>query len=88
MNPKFILLDEPFAGVDPLAVSDIQEIIRLLKNQGIGVLITDHNVQETLNSSDYAYILHDGIIVAEGDKKAILSNKTVQKVYLGDNYGG
>jgi lipopolysaccharide export system ATP-binding protein len=87
MNPKFILLDEPFAGVDPLAVSDIQEIIRLLKNQGIGVLITDHNVQETLNSSDYAYILHDGIIVAEGDKKAILSNKTVQKVYLGDNYG-
>jgi lipopolysaccharide export system ATP-binding protein len=88
MNPKFILLDEPFAGVDPLAVNDIQEIIYLLKNQGIGVLITDHNVQETLNSSDYAYILHDGIIVAEGDKKAILSNKTVQKVYLGDNYGG
>lgn len=86
MNPKFILLDEPFAGVDPLAVKDIQDIIFLLKSKKIGVLITDHNVRETLNTSDYSYILHDGVIVAEGDKETILANKTVQKVYLGENF--
>ena len=86
MNPKFILLDEPFAGVDPLAVKDIQDIIALLKSKNIGILITDHNVRETLNTSDYSYILHDGVIVAEGDKETILSNKTVQKVYLGENF--
>ncbi|SFV65342.1 Lipopolysaccharide ABC transporter, ATP-binding protein LptB [hydrothermal vent metagenome] len=86
MNPKFILLDEPFAGVDPISVGDIQEIIFYLREKGIGVLITDHNVRETLDTCDHSYVLHDGVIIAEGDRDKVLADKTVQRVYLGDNF--
>lgn len=85
-DPKFILLDEPFAGVDPISVSDIQEIIFYLRDKGIGILITDHNVRETLDTCNHSYILHDGIIVAEGDKNQILQNEIVRKVYLGEDF--
>lgn len=85
-NPKFILLDEPFAGVDPISVGDIMQIILALKNRGIGVLITDHNVRETLAICETAYIVSDGNIIAEGDKAAILNNELVRKVYLGDDF--
>lgn len=82
-EPKFILLDEPFAGVDPISVSDIKQIIQHLKNKGIGVLITDHNVRETLDICDKAYIVSDGHIIAEGDAQAVLDNQLVKDVYLG-----
>lgn len=85
-NPKFILLDEPFAGVDPISVGDIMQIITTLKQKGIGVLITDHNVRETLSICETAYIISEGNVIAEGDKTAILNNQLVRQVYLGDNF--
>ena len=85
-NPEFILLDEPFAGVDPISVIEIQTIVRQLAERGIGVLITDHNVRETLGICDRAYVLGEGRILAEGDPGQILANKIVRKIYLGDNF--
>ncbi|MCU1715645.1 LPS export ABC transporter ATP-binding protein [Pseudomonas sp. 5P_3.1_Bac2] len=85
-NPKFILLDEPFAGVDPISVGDIKQIIQHLKSKGIGVLITDHNVRETLDICETAYIVSDGQLIAEGDSAAILANQTVKEVYLGHEF--
>jgi lipopolysaccharide export system ATP-binding protein len=85
-NPRFILLDEPFAGVDPIAVLDIQEIIRLLKARDIGVLITDHNVRETLGICDRAYIINVGAVMAEGMPDEIIYNEDVRKVYLGEHF--
>jgi lipopolysaccharide export system ATP-binding protein len=86
VEPRFILLDEPFAGVDPIAVIDIQEIIKFLKNRGIGVLITDHNVRETLGICDHAYIINEGTVLASGKPAEIIYNETVRKVYLGENF--
>ena len=85
-NPRFILLDEPFAGVDPIAVLDIQQIIRFLKERDIGVLITDHNVRETLGICDRAYIINAGSVMAEGKPDEIVYNESVRKVYLGENF--
>lgn len=85
-NPKFILLDEPFAGVDPISVGDIMQVIISLKNRGIGVLITDHNVRETLSICEKAYIVSEGKIIANGNKEEILSNELVRKVYLGEDF--
>jgi lipopolysaccharide export system ATP-binding protein len=85
-NPGFILLDEPFAGVDPIAVLDIQKIIGFLKNRNIGVLITDHNVRETLGICDRAYIINAGSVMAEGKPDEIIYNEGVRKVYLGENF--
>jgi lipopolysaccharide export system ATP-binding protein len=85
-NPRFILLDEPFAGVDPIAVLDIQQIIRFLKERGIGVLITDHNVRETLGICDHAYIINQGAVLAFGKPEEIIYNEDVRKVYLGENF--
>lgn len=86
MEPKFILLDEPFAGVDPISVIDTQGIIRKLAQRGIGVLITDHNVRETLGICDEAYVMGEGRILAQGDADQILSNDQVRKIYLGDDF--
>src|SRR5690606_20581704 len=85
-EPKFILLDEPFAGVDPISVSDIKEIVRHLKERGIGVLITDHNVRETLDICETAYIVSEGHIIAEGDAATILGNHRVREVYRGERF--
>ena len=85
-SPRFILLDEPFAGVDPIAVLDIQQIIRFLKERGIGVLITDHNVRETLGICDHAYIINQGSVLAFGKPEEIVYNEAVRKVYLGENF--
>ena len=85
-KPHFILLDEPFAGVDPIAVIDIQKIIRFLKERGIGVLITDHNVRETLGICDHAYIMNEGEVLAAGRPEEIIYNESVRKVYLGENF--
>ena len=85
-NPKFILLDEPFAGVDPISVGDIKQIIHHLKAKGIGVLITDHNVRETLDICETAYIVNDGRLIAEGDADTILANQLVKEVYLGHEF--
>jgi lipopolysaccharide export system ATP-binding protein len=85
-SPKFILLDEPFAGIDPIAVNDIQNIIRDLKSKGIGVLITDHNVRETLGICDYAYILKDGRIQVSGSSEEITNSEIARKFYLGENF--
>lgn len=85
-NPKFILLDEPFAGVDPISVGDIKQIIYHLKDKGIGVLITDHNVRETLDICETAYIVSDGQIIAAGDPSSILTNQLVKDVYLGQEF--
>jgi lipopolysaccharide export system ATP-binding protein len=85
-NPRFILLDEPFAGIDPIAVLDIQKIIHFLKDRNIGVLITDHNVRETLGICDHAYILNEGNVLASGRPDEIIYNESVRKVYLGDNF--
>jgi len=85
MDPKFILLDEPFAGVDPISVGDIQSIIYHLKDRGIGVLITDHNYREMLDTCDHSYVISSGKIIATGNKEDILSNKEVKKVYLGES---
>lgn len=86
MEPAFILLDEPFAGVDPISVSDIKHIIRHLRDKGIGVLITDHNVRETLDICENAYIVSGGHIIASGNAEAILANRQVKEVYLGDEF--
>ena len=86
MEPKFILLDEPFAGVDPISVIDIQRIIKNLSNDGIGILITDHNVRETLKICTRGYIMNDGSLIASGNPEQILSNSEVKKVYLGENF--
>ena len=85
-NPRFVLLDEPFAGVDPIAVIDSQRIIQFLTERGIGVLITDHNVRETLGICDRAYIISDGTVLAEGDANAIVNNEAVRRVYLGEHF--
>jgi lipopolysaccharide export system ATP-binding protein len=85
-EPKFVLLDEPFAGVDPISVLDIQRIIRHLSQRGIGVLITDHNVRETLGICGYAYILNNGELMARGSPDEILSNRSVREVYLGEGF--
>jgi len=85
-RPVFILLDEPFAGVDPIAVLDIQRIIRFLKERGIGVLITDHNVRETLGICDRAYIINEGAVLASGHPEEIVYNDSVRRVYLGENF--
>ena len=85
-KPVFILLDEPFAGVDPIAVIDIQRIIRFLKERGIGVLITDHNVRETLGICDHAYIINEGAVLAAGRPEEIVYNESVRRVYLGENF--
>ncbi len=85
-DPKFILLDEPLAGIDPIAVNDIRQLIHHLKDRGIGVLITDHNVRETLGIVDRAYILHDGIILTEGTGPEIVAHEGVRQVYLGEQF--
>ncbi len=85
-DPKFILLDEPFAGVDPISVADIKQIIRHLKNRDIGVLLTDHNVRETLDICERAYIVSEGQIIAEGDGQTIVGNPRVREVYLGEQF--
>ena len=86
MQPRFILLDEPFAGVDPIAVIDIQKIIDFLNSRGIGVLITDHNVRETLSICDRAYIISDGTVLASGKPDDLVNNEQVRSVYLGENF--
>ena len=85
-QPRFILLDEPFAGIDPIAVIEIQRIIGFLKSRGIGVLITDHNVRETLGICDRAYIISEGSVLAEGTPQEIVENAEVRKVYLGEHF--
>jgi lipopolysaccharide export system ATP-binding protein len=85
-NPRFILLDEPFAGVDPLAVKEIQKIVHFLKARGIGVLITDHNVRETLGICDHAYIIKEGTVFAEGSADELVANPEVRKAYLGEDF--
>jgi lipopolysaccharide export system ATP-binding protein len=85
-KPRYILLDEPFAGVDPISVHEIQNIVAHLKDRGIGVLITDHNVRETLGICDRAYILNGGVVLAEGTPKKVLSDQRVRDVYLGQNF--
>lgn len=86
MNPRFILLDEPFAGIDPIAVLDIQKLIRFLTERDIGVLITDHNVRETLGICDRAYIINEGSVLASGHPDEIIRDETVRKVYLGEHF--
>ena len=86
-RPNFVLLDEPFAGIDPLAVGDIQDLVRHLTNRGIGVLITDHNVRETLSLIDRAYIIYDGQVLTHGNPQEIIKNEDVRRVYLGDMFG-
>ena len=85
-EPKFILLDEPFAGVDPISVNDIKQIISRLKEQNIGILLTDHNVRETLDICERAYIVSEGVIIAQGQTRDILSNQKVREVYLGEQF--
>jgi len=85
-QPRFILLDEPFAGIDPIAVIEIQRIISFLKSRGIGVLITDHNVRETLGICDHAYIISDGHVLAQGTPSDIVNNAEVRRVYLGEHF--
>jgi lipopolysaccharide export system ATP-binding protein len=85
-RPRFILLDEPFAGVDPIAVIEIQRIVRFLRERGIGVLITDHNVRETLGICDRAYIISEGRVLADGSPESIIGNESVRKVYLGEHF--
>lgn len=85
-RPSFILLDEPLAGIDPIAIGDVRDIVSKLKNRGIGVLITDHNVRETLDIIDRAYIIHDGMVLMEGTPSEIVDNKEVRRVYLGESF--
>ena len=86
MEPDFILLDEPFAGVDPISVNDIKQIIRHLRDKGIGVLITDHNVRETLDICEHAYIVGEGKVIAEGQPSDIIANQQVRDIYLGEDF--
>jgi len=86
-GPSYMLLDEPFAGIDPIAVGDIQELVRHLTQRGIGVLITDHNVRETLSLIDRAYIIYDGQVLTQGHPQDIVNNEDVRRVYLGDMFG-
>jgi lipopolysaccharide export system ATP-binding protein len=86
VDPKFILLDEPFAGIDPIAVEDIQIIVRKLKEKNIGILITDHNVHETLGIADRAYLLHEGKILKSGTAKELSEDEQVRRIYLGQNF--
>jgi lipopolysaccharide export system ATP-binding protein len=86
ISPKFVLLDEPFAGIDPIAVTDIQKIIFHLKERGIGVLITDHNVRETLRITDRAYIVHDGVMFRSGTPSALAADEDVKRIYLGADF--
>ena len=85
-NPKFILLDEPFAGIDPIAVNEIRSLVSQLKNRGLGVIITDHNVRETLGITDRSYVLHDGKILKHGTTDEIVQDEMVKKVYLGEDF--
>ena len=85
-SPRFVLLDEPFAGVDPIAVIEIQRIVGFLKDRGIGVLITDHNVRETLGICDHAYIINQGAVLAAGKPDDIINNESVRRVYLGEHF--
>jgi lipopolysaccharide export system ATP-binding protein len=85
-NPKYLLLDEPFAGVDPIAVGEIRNLVSDLKKRGLGVLITDHNVRETLDIVDRAYILHDGVVLRSGTAQEIVEDENVRRVYLGENF--
>jgi lipopolysaccharide export system ATP-binding protein len=85
-NPKFILLDEPFAGIDPIAVADIQSIIRSLKKNNIGIIITDHNVRETLSITDRAYIMYSGKILVSGSSEKLIKDKKAREIYLGENF--
>jgi lipopolysaccharide export system ATP-binding protein len=85
-NPKYLLLDEPFAGIDPIAVGEIRELVSALKKRGIGILITDHNVRETLEIVDRAYILHDGKVLMSGTTSEIVNDENVRRVYLGENF--
>ncbi|AAV93411.1 LPS export ABC transporter ATP-binding protein [Ruegeria pomeroyi] len=85
-DPKYLLLDEPFAGVDPISVGDIRHLVSDLRNRGIGVLITDHNVRETLEIVDRAYILHDGQVLMSGSPEEVVENENVRRVYLGENF--
>lgn len=85
-EPAFVLLDEPFAGVDPISVADIKEVVSHLKSRGIGVLITDHNVRETLDICERAYIVSSGVLIAEGTPAEVMANETVRRVYLGDKF--
>jgi lipopolysaccharide export system ATP-binding protein len=85
-NPQFIFLDEPFAGIDPIALDDIRTLVSHLKDRGIGVLITDHNVQETLDVIDRAYIIHDGLVLTEGTAREIVENEEVRRCYLGERF--
>ena len=85
-NPKYLLLDEPFAGVDPVSVDDIRNLVKALKDRGLGVLITDHNVRETLEIVDRAYILHDGKVLMSGTPRDVVENENVRRVYLGENF--
>ena len=85
-NPKMILLDEPFAGIDPIAIEEIKKVLNTLKNKGIGILITDHNVRETLEICDHAAIINNGEIIAHGTKENLISNQVVKDVYLGNMY--
>ena len=86
LRPKFLLLDEPFSGIDPLSVIDIQEIIKTLSQDNIGILITDHNVRETLNICDKSYVVSTGEVLASGKTKDLIKNETVKKVYLGQKF--
>jgi lipopolysaccharide export system ATP-binding protein len=85
-RPSFMLLDEPFAGIDPIAIGDIRQLVRHLTDRGIGVLITDHNVRETLDLVDRAYIIYDGHLLTEGTPEEIIANEDVRRVYLGDEF--
>ena len=85
-NPRYLLLDEPFAGVDPIAVGDIRSLVSELKTRGIGVLITDHNVRETLEIVDRAYILHDGTVIKSGTAEEVVRDDNVRRVYLGEGF--
>lgn len=85
-NPKIILLDEPFAGIDPIAIEEIKQVLVKLKNKNIGILITDHNVRESLEICDQAIVINDGKLIAEGNKELLINNEIVKKVYLGDMY--
>ena len=85
-EPSFILLDEPFAGIDPISIGDIRSIVRHLQDRGIGVLITDHNVRETLGICEHAYILSEGSVIAAGDREEVLADEQVRRVYLGEDF--